>query len=74
GYTSMERYLSGSTDEWLQELRDEVLNTAPADFHAFAGALERMNGYSHVVVMGSHENLKAANDTLQPPLELTRVL
>ena len=37
GYTSMERYLAGETDEIRQRRRDEILGASVTDFRAFAG-------------------------------------
>ena len=39
GYTSMQRYLAGETDDIRQRRRDEILGASVADFRAFADAL-----------------------------------
>lgn len=60
GYTSLTRYLTGETDERLQQFRDEVLATTPADFRNLAGALAAMNDAGDVVVLGSREAIEGA--------------
>jgi Zn-dependent M16 (insulinase) family peptidase len=55
GYTSMIRHLTGITDEYRQQLRDEVLGTTAADFVALAEVMERFVENGRVVVMGSPE-------------------
>ncbi|HEX8682469.1 MAG TPA: insulinase family protein [Ardenticatenaceae bacterium] len=72
GYTSMERYLAGETDEYRQRLRDEVLSTSAANFREFADTLEQANRQGVVAVLAALHALEAANDTLD--LEITRVL
>lgn len=62
GYTSLVRYLTGETDEWLQQYRDQVLSTTAADFHQLADILEAANARGDVVVLGSQEALNAANE------------
>lgn len=61
GYTSLSRTLIGNTDEYLQTVRDQVLTTTEADFHALADVLERVNDAGDIVVLGSREALDAAN-------------
>jgi hypothetical protein len=55
GYTSMIRHLTGITDEYRQQLRDEVLATTAADFTALAEVMDRFVANGRVVVMGSPE-------------------
>ena len=64
GYTSMSRYLTGITDEALQQYRDELLATTQEDFKAFASILARAKNAGHVVVLGSEDAIKAANEKL----------
>ena len=73
GYTSLVRYLTGETDEHLQQYRDELLSTTTADFHALAGVLEQINDAGDVVVLGSREALEAANGE-GLGLEITKVM
>ena len=60
GYTSLTRYLTGETDERLQQFRDEVLGTKTADFHALADVLEQVKDAGDVVVLGSREAIEAS--------------
>ncbi|MFO7662196.1 MAG: insulinase family protein [Chloroflexota bacterium] len=62
GYTSLVRYLTGETDEWLQQYRDEVLSTSAADFHLLADVLAEVNQAGDIVVLGAQEALAAANE------------
>jgi presequence protease len=61
GYTSMQRYLTGETDELRQRRRDELLAATPEDFQRFGEALERLREQGRVVVVGSLGALEAAN-------------
>ena len=63
GYTSLRRYLSGETDAYRQQLRDEVLATTPAHFKQFADALEAVKNEGHVVVLAGAERLSALNQS-----------
>ena len=42
GFTSMQRYLAGETDEIRQRRRDEILGASVADFRAFADVLAEL--------------------------------
>jgi Zn-dependent M16 (insulinase) family peptidase len=70
GYTSMLRYLTGRTDEFRQEVRDEVLSTNGEDFIAFGEVLEKVAQSDAVTVMGSQSALESAD----VGLEVTKVL
>ena len=48
-------YLTGETDQRLQQFRDEVLGTTTADFHALADVLAAVKDAGDVVVLGSRE-------------------
>ena len=61
GYTSMQRYLIGETDDARQKYREQVLSTSVDDFRAFADVLEQLNKTGQVVVLGSAEAIAAAN-------------
>ena len=74
GYTSMMRYLIGTTDEERQQIRDEVLGTTAAHFRQFADALEAVKDYGHVVVLGSADAIQKANGELGSRLEVMKVL
>ena len=73
GYTSLTRYLTNETDEYLQAYRDQVLGTTVADFHALADAVERVAEVGEVVVLGSAEALAKANEE-GVGLEITKVM
>ncbi len=62
GFTSLTRYLTNETDDHLQTLRDQVLSTTLADFHAFADVLDQVAAQGEVVVLGSAEALAKANE------------
>jgi Zn-dependent M16 (insulinase) family peptidase len=74
GYTSMVRHLVGESDAFRQRLRNQVLATTPAQFHAFSEVLEQVREAGYVVVMGSQEALAAANEERPGWLEITKVL
>ena len=61
GYTSMVRYLTGYKDEIRQQMRDQVLATTAEDFKALANALDQLNRFGTVAVLGSAEAITAAN-------------
>jgi Zn-dependent M16 (insulinase) family peptidase len=73
GFTSMQRYLLGISDEERQKYRDEVLSTSEADFRAFADVLHEVNKSGQVVVLGSAEAINAANEE-QPWLHVSQVM
>ncbi|MEM7114776.1 MAG: peptidase M16, partial [Chloroflexota bacterium] len=62
GRTSMYRYLLGTTPEYRQQYRDEVLGTTAADFKAFAEMMAEVRDNGTVVVLGSPEAIAAANE------------
>ncbi len=66
GHTGLMRYLYGTTSEYRQRIRDEVLGTTLADLHAFAEVLDEVGKNGRIVVVGSSDNIDAANanDTL----------
>jgi Zn-dependent M16 (insulinase) family peptidase len=74
GYSSMLRYLVGDTDEIRQRMREEILATSPADFHAFADALEQVVDRGLVVVLGSQGAIEAANAERTGWLDVSKVL
>jgi hypothetical protein len=65
GYTAMQRYLIGDSDEARQRMRDEVLATTAADFRAFADVLDTVREQGIIAVMGSAEAIAQANDELE---------
>lgn len=74
GYTSMVRYLLGVTDEERQKLRDELLATSPADFHAFADALDAARADNAVIVLGSAEAVQNSQLNRSGGLEVQKIL
>ncbi len=74
GYTSLARYLIGDTDAIRQARRDEVLGTTLADFRALAAVLDKMRESGRVVVVGSPEAIRSANEQGDGWLEVTKVL
>jgi presequence protease len=74
GYTALSRYLVGSTDEMRQGIRNQILETNAADFHAFGEALASFSEQGQVVVLGSQDAIQAANQDRPNWLEVRRVL
>jgi presequence protease len=74
GHSSMMRYLTGYTDEARQTYREQILTTTTADFKAFADTLTQVRDNGRIVVLGSAEAIKAANEQLATPLALTKVM
>lgn len=62
GYTAFVWHLLGSTPEYRQKLRDEVLSASNADFNAFGETLETITNNGDIVVLGSAEAINAANE------------
>jgi Zn-dependent M16 (insulinase) family peptidase len=62
GWTSLQRWLSGETAEQRQRWRDEVLNTTPEDFKAFAERLKSMSSPSVAVISSKAAFEAAANE------------
>ncbi len=74
GWTSLVRYLVGETDETRQQMRDEVLSTTVADFRRFADVVAAAAEQARIVVLGSGDAIRSANEQLTPPMEVTAVL
>ena len=74
GYSSMIRHLTNVTDEYRQQVREEVLSTTKADFVALADVLEKVKDNSTVVVLGSSDAINAANDELDEKMTVTKVM
>ena len=74
GYTSMLRYLCNDTEEVRQKMRDEVLETTPEHFRAFAQALAGINQKGIVKVLGSPDAIEGANRSRPGWLEVMKVL
>ncbi|HBD09396.1 MAG TPA: peptidase M16, partial [Syntrophobacteraceae bacterium] len=70
GYTSMIRYLTGETEEFRQQVREQVLSTNGEDFIAFGETLEKVTESNAVTVIGSQTAIESAN----AGLKVTKVL
>ena len=60
GFTSLQRYLIGESDEERQAYREEVLSTTTAHFRDLSDILEKLNQSGSVVVLGSAEAINEA--------------
>lgn len=74
GFTSLARYLIGDTEALRQQMRDEILATTAADFHAFADVLEQVRDHGLVAVLGSQEAIEAVNAKRPGWLKVEKVL
>ncbi len=74
GYTAMMWHLLGERDEDRQRVRNEVLSTTTKDFRAFADVLEQVNQQGLVVVLGSPDAIRQANQERGAWLETLKVL
>ncbi|WP_108460828.1 insulinase family protein [Devosia naphthalenivorans] len=74
GYSSMWRYLTGTTDAIRQQRRDEILGTTQADFKRLAEAVDAIARHGHVVVLGGETAITSANDKRPGLLDVTRVM
>jgi hypothetical protein len=74
GYTSMVRYLTNDTEEIRQVLREEVLNTSPADLENFANALDAVKENGLVKIIGSASAIETAAVQKKGWLEVFKLL
>ena len=74
GYTSMQRHLTGYTDEMRQQYRTELLSTTIDDFHKFGQALSALNGNALLSIVGPASALEEANNEQPGLLEIKTVL
>jgi len=58
GFTAMDRWLCGNTDEMRQERREQVLGTTAKDFADFGEKLEVVSKSGSVAVLGSASSLE----------------
>mmetsp|Transcript_27003 Transcript_27003/g.66597 ORF Transcript_27003/g.66597 Transcript_27003/m.66597 type:complete len:313 (-) Transcript_27003:11-949(-) len=72
GFASMDRYLTGLTDETRQHRREQVLATTAKDFKEFGERLEAVAKEGTIAVVGSESALAAANKDLK--LDLKKIL
>jgi len=73
GFSSMERHLSGYTDEMRQERREQVLGTTAKDFKEFGERLEAVSSKGTVAVVGSKAALESA-EVADLKLDITKLL
>ena len=74
GYTSMQRYLAGETNEIRQRRRDEILGASVADFRAFADVLADLTTHGQVVVLGSEKAIHGVNNRRPGFLQVSKVI
>ena len=73
GFASMERYLTGYTDEMRQERREQVLGTTAKDFKEFGERLGAVSKTGTVAVVGSSAALESA-EVAGLGLDVTKLL
>ncbi|XP_026394517.1 presequence protease 2, chloroplastic/mitochondrial-like [Papaver somniferum] len=62
GYTSLQRYLLGITEEERQQRREQILSTSVSDFREFSNALEAVKDKGVVVAVASAPDVSIANE------------
>jgi len=72
GFTSLDRYLSGQSDEARQARREQVLSTTAKDFKEFGERLEAVAKEGTVAVIGSESALTEANGDLK--LDIKKIM
>jgi Zn-dependent M16 (insulinase) family peptidase len=55
-------------------MREQVLTTTAEDFRQFADVLAAAAEQARIVVLGSGDAIAAANEQLNPPLQVTPLL
>lgn len=60
GFASMDRYLTGLSDEMRQERREQVLGTTAKDFGEFGERLDNVKNKGTIAVIGSEAAFKEA--------------
>ena len=74
GYASMLRYLTGNTEEDMQQVRDEIFSTTGEDFKRFADVLDEVARHGLVKVLGSEGAIGEVAGRAVPPLKVIKVL
>ncbi|MEI7772940.1 MAG: peptidase M16, partial [Chloroflexales bacterium] len=74
GGTAMWRHLLGATDDYRQQLREQILDATEADLRAFADAVDAVRERGIIAVVGSAEAIEAANKDRPGLLTPIRVL
>ncbi|MBI5879447.1 MAG: insulinase family protein [Chloroflexi bacterium] len=74
GYASLARHLTGDSEEFLQQRREEVLATTVRDVRAFADIVATVAAQGITVVVGSADAIEAANRERGDWLKVTTLL
>ena len=76
GMSSLSRYLSGETPQQRQKWRDQVLETSSKDLELFGSRLSQAlsRATSHVVVVGSKQQLEEFQKTADMPMTIENAL
>lgn len=74
GFSALVHALTGATEAYRQERRDQVLATSKADFAQAADLIAEVARNGHVVAMGSESAITKANAERNGFLEVTKVL
>lgn len=74
GHTALAWVLTGITDAYRQQRRDQVLSAGEADFSAAADLIEEVARHGHVVAMGSEKSITAANRERNGFMNVSKVL
>ncbi len=74
GWTALVRHLTGVTDAYRQQLREEILAADLNSLHTFAAAADAVRDHGQITVIGSADAINAANGELEKPLDITSVL
>ena len=74
GYLSMVRRLTGQTDSFRQQFREELLGATPEQVRAFADAMDAVRDHGSVVVVGAKVAIEQAGSSLGPHAVVTPIL
>lgn len=74
GYTSLQRYLVGVSDDYRQLRRDQIFSTNIDHFHSLGEVLTRWVGRSRVVVLGSEKAIGELKSAHKDAVEVVRIL
>jgi hypothetical protein len=74
GWASMANWLTGVSDAYRQQRREEILAAGTRDFRDLSEALAELARTGHVVVLGSEQAIAAANAGRSDPLQVTKVI
>ncbi|RRR71246.1 MAG: peptidase M16 [Candidatus Viridilinea halotolerans] len=61
GATALIRHLTGVSDAWRQQIREQILDASAADFRALAEAADALRDNGITAVVGGEEAILAAN-------------